>query len=220
MIRSELLNRFKVLIDKNTDISFGGCPAFFDSEIEMFLNQAMIEIISNKYTGAQNQVGFEVNDKRIADLQTLICTTLVVNAKETNISNAVSFELPSDFWLYVDSYVKINGDKIYQVELTTHEGVKNFAVTHDNDPYIPVAKAVIENNSLIVYYDTHIVNTIDALSLSYIYQPVLFGLNDTIDEGLTEPILNEIINRAVLIALESIESPRTETKSQLNNIQE
>ena len=220
MTKEEVLNKFKVLIDKNAGVAFGGYPAFLDSEIEIFLNQAMIEVISNKYTGTQNQAGFEDNDKRIADLQTLIGTALIVNAKETNISNAVSFELPSDFWFYADSYVKINGDKIYQVELTTHEGVKNFAVTHDNDPYIPVAKAVIENNSLIVYYDTHIVNTIDALSLAYIYQPILFGLNDTTDPGLTESMLNEIINRAVLIALENIESPRTETKAQLNSIQE
>ena len=71
-----------------------------------------------------------------------------------------------------------------------------------------------------MYYDTHIVNSIDALSLAYIYQPILFGLNDTTDPGLTESMLNEIINRAVLIALENIESPRTETKAQLNSIQE
>lgn len=220
MTKEEVLNKFKVLIDKNADISFGGYPAFLDFEIEIFLNQAMIEVISNKYTGTQNQAGFEDNDKRIADLQTLIGTALIANTKETNIFNAVSFELPSDFWFYADSYVKINGDKIYQVELTTHEGVKNFAVTYDNDPYIPVAKAVIENNSLIVYYDTHIVNSIDALSLAYIYQPILFGSNDTTDPGLTESMLNEIINRAVLIALENIESLRTETKAQLNSIQE
>lgn len=218
MTREEVLNKFKLLIDKSADISFGGYPAFLDSEIEVFLTQAMYEVISNKYTGTQNQVGFEGSDKRIADLQSLIGTALVIGAKDTNISNAVSFNLPNDFWFYADSYVKINGDKIYQVELTTHDIAKNFAVTHDNDPYIPVAKAIIEDDQLIVYYDTHIVNSIDALSLAYIYRPVLF-IDNEIDPGL-ETMMDEIINRAVLLALENIEAPRTETKAQLNSIQE
>lgn len=218
MTKKEVLKKFKVLIDKSADISFGGYPAFLDSEIEIFLEQAMYEIISNKYTGMQNQVGFEDSNKRITDLKNLIGTALVLVAKNTKIPNAVSFELPDDFWFYVDSYVKINGSKVYQVELTTHDIAKNFAVTHDNDPYIPIAKAVIKDNNLVVYYDTHIVNSIDALALEYIYRPVLF-IDDKTDDGL-EFMLDEIINRAVLIALENIESPRTETKAQLNSIQE
>lgn len=218
MTKSEVLERFKILIDKNADISFGGYPAFLDSEIEVFLDQAMHEVISNKYTGTQNQVGFEGSDKRISDLKNLIGTALLLTAKDTRISNAVAFKLPDDFWFYVDSYAKINGNKVYQVELTTHDIAKNFAVTYDNDPYIPIAKAVIEDNSLIVYYDTHIVNSLDALALNYIYRPVLFIDNKT-DEGL-ELMLDEIINRAVLIALENIEAPRTETKLQLNSLQE
>lgn len=220
MTKDEVLNKFKVLIDKNGDAPFGGCPSFVDWEIETFLSQAMIEVISNKYTGTQNQTGFESTDKRIADLQGLIDTALILEINNTHIPNAISFNLPDDFWFYVDSHVKINVDKVYQVELTTHDIVKNFAATHDNDPYIPIAKAVIEKNSLIVYYDTHIVNSIDALSLSYISKPILFQLDNTTDPGLTEPLLNEIINRAVLIALENIEAPRTETKAQLNSLQE
>lgn len=218
MTKEEVLNKFKVLIDKNADISFGGYPAFLDSEIEIFLNQAMIEVISNKYTGTQNQAGFESNDKRIADLQGLIGTALILKANNTHIPNAVSFDLPDDFWFYVDAYIKINADKVYQVELTTHDIVKNFAATHDNDPYIPVAKAVLEENKIIVYYDTHIVNSIEAFALSYIYYPVMF-INDKLDENI-EVLMDEIINRAVLIALENIEAPRTETKAQLNSLQE
>ena len=184
----------------------------------MFISQAVHEVISNKYTGTQNQAGFEANDKRIADLQGLVGTALILTSKETSVSNAVAFELPMDFWFYVDAYVKINGSTIYQVELTTHDIVKNFAVTHDNDPYIPVAKAVLEGNNIVVYYDKHIVNSIDGLAMSYIYTPVIFT-DDVLAKEL-EPLIDEIINRAVLIALENIEAPRTETKAQLNSLQE
>lgn len=218
MTREEVLNKFKVLIDKNADISFGGYPAFIDSEIDIFISQAVHEVISNKYTGTQNQAGFEATDKRIADLQGLVGTALILTSKETSVSNAVAFELPMDFWFYVDAYVKINGSTVYQVELTTHDIVKNFAVTHDNDPYIPVAKAVLEGNNIVVYYDNHIVNSIDGLAMSYIYTPVIFT-EDVLAKEL-EPLIDEIINRAVLIALENIEAPRTETKAQLNSLQE
>lgn len=218
MTKEEVLNKFKVLIDKNADISFGGYPAFIDAEIDMFISQAVHEVISNKYTGTQNQAGFEANDKRIADLQGLVGTALILTSKETSIPNAVAFELPNDFWFYVDAYVKINGSTVYQVELTTHDIVKNFAVTHDNDPYIPVAKAVLEGNNIVVYYDNHLVNSINGLAMSYIYTPVIFT-NDTLAKEL-EPLIDEIINRAVLIALENIEAPRTETKAQLNSLQE
>ena len=231
MTKEEVLNKFKVLIDKNAGVAFGGYPAFIDAEIDMFISQAVHEVISNKYTGTQNQAGFEANDKRIADLQGLVGTALILTAKETSVSNAVAFELPTDFWFYVDAYVKINGSTVYQVELTTHDIVKNFAVTHDNDPYIPVAKAVLEGNNIVIYYDKHIVNSIDGLAMSYIYKPVIYTaslLEDDVDNMMygeilnkaLEPIIDEIINRAVLIALENIEAPRTETKAQLNSLQE
>lgn len=218
MTREEVLNKFKVLIDKNAGVAFGGYPAFIDTEIDMFISQAMREVISNKYTGTQNQAGFEANDKRIADLQGLVGTALILTPKETSISNAVAFELPMDFWFYVDAYVKINGSTVYQVELTTHDIAKNFAVTHDNDPYIPVAKAVLEENNIVVYYDNHLVKSINGLAMSYIYTPVIFT-EDVLAKEL-EPLIDEIINRAVLIALENIEAPRTETKAQLNSLQE
>lgn len=218
MTKDEVLNKFKVLIDKNAGVAFSGYPAFLDEEIDVFLNQAMIEIVSNKYTGTQNKIGFEATNKRIADLQSLVGTALILNCNNTKVPNAVSFKLPNDFWFYVDAYIKINADKVYQVELTDHITAKNFAATHDNDPYIPIAKAVLEDNNIVVYYDTHIVNSIEAFSMSYIYKPIMF-INEELDNGL-EPLIDEIINRAVLIALENIEAPRTETKAQLNSLQE
>lgn len=219
MTRTEVFNKFKILIDKSADVSFGGYPAFLDSEIEVFLNQATREVISNKYTGTQNQVGFEGSNKRIADLQGLIGTAVLSGTSHTNISNAITFELPVDFLFYVDAQMNINDNEIYQIDLTTHEIAKNFAVTHDNDPYLPVAKAVLEGNKLLVYYDKHIVKNTGLLLLGYIYNATLF-VEDVVNEKLTESLVDEIINRAVLIALENIEAPRTETKAQLNSIQE
>lgn len=49
---SDLHKAFKVLMDKNSEaVAFGGCPAFLPEEIDLFLNQAYLEVICNKYTG-------------------------------------------------------------------------------------------------------------------------------------------------------------------------
>ena len=78
---SDLHKAFKVLMDKNSEaVAFGGCPAFLPEEIDLFLNQAYIEVICNKYTGNNTmQVGFEGAVKRIADLQKLIKTDSAQN---------------------------------------------------------------------------------------------------------------------------------------------
>ena len=66
----DLHTAFKVNMDKNAQgIAFGGCPAFLPEEIDMFLNEAYIQVIHNKYNGTNAaQTAFEGSIKRISDL--------------------------------------------------------------------------------------------------------------------------------------------------------
>ena len=60
------------------------------------------------------------------------------------------------------------------------------------------------------------------IDITYVKYPKMIDStqhNDNIDE-VPDRILYEIINRAVVIASENIESKRTETKLQINNLQE
>lgn len=76
MLTSDIHKAFKVIMDKNAEaVSFGGCPAFLPEEIDLFLNQAYIEIICNKYTGQNSlNIAFEGSVKRIQDLEGLVKT--------------------------------------------------------------------------------------------------------------------------------------------------
>ncbi|MGM9532147.1 hypothetical protein [Intestinibacter sp.] len=58
--------------------------------------------------------------------------------------------------------------------------------------------------------------------MNYIFTPTRFADLKPSDEisDLSDAIINEIINRAVIIALENIESQRVNTKAQLNGVQE
>lgn len=222
---------FKLLMDKSASgAEFGGCPAFLTEEIDALLDQAALEVISNKYSGTQNQAGFESNNKRITDLNSLVGTALIsTNINEEGstpiIDNCAAFKLPDDFLFYVDSivqYTKDENTKLSRVRLISHEESSKFIHTDDNNPYIPDIVAVLEEGKITIYYDLYTIDNIVLMQLNYIFKPTKFkdlNADDNISD-FNDNILNEIINRAVIIALENVESQRVNTKAQLNGVQE
>lgn len=52
MNRDQLHIAFKIAMDKNSkSVAFGGCPAFLPDEIDYWLNLAMFNVVSTKFTG-------------------------------------------------------------------------------------------------------------------------------------------------------------------------
>lgn len=107
------------------------------------------------------------------------------------------------------------------VTMIDHEVADRFLLTHNNCPWIPTPVAVIADNTLTVYVDPNITGKTFTIDITYVKYPEKMNINA--DSDITEVpdrVLYEVINRAVLIALENIESKRTETKINLNNLQE
>lgn len=220
MNKIDVHKAFKLAMDKHApSADFGGCPAFLKEEIDSFLDQAYLEVISNKYTGTQNNIQFEQTSKRVADLQGLI--TNVVIDPNSNEANYVIFTLPDNFLFYVDSYLN-TAVGITRVNLTDHAVEQNFMITTDNDPWIPTPMCVLQSNTAKIYYDIHDIESVTNWNLNYIHRPTKFSeLEDTVQIiEVTDNIIYEVINRAALIALDNIESQRTQIKGQLNQIQE
>lgn len=221
MTKSDVHKSFKLLMDKNAEtISFGGCPAFLTEEIDTFLDQAVLQVISNKFNGTQNNTSFEGTTKRISDLQELVTSTNLTDIDSIiYISNMVSFILPNNFMFYVGGYAIIN-ETANKLTLVSHKDASNFAVTADNNPVVFNPVATIQDNKIQIYYD------IDKgiptnIQLDYLIKPNKFiDIEPETQVQFNDSLTNEIINRAVLIALDNIESQRTQIKAQLNNIQE
>ena len=156
MTINELHIAFKVAMDKNAaGVAFGGCPAFLPAEIDLFLNQAYIEVINNKFTGTNTlKTPFEGSVKRIADLEKLIATDSAVAItldKGTNVLRV------SDFFnsagakhrmFFVQAVLNFNTNKS-TVDLVDHETAKRFLKTYNNDPWINTPVATLENNNLL-----------------------------------------------------------------------
>ena len=245
MLTSDIHKAFKVIMDKNAEaVSFGGCPAFLPEEIDLFLNQAYIEIICNKYTGQNSlNIAFEGSVKRIQDLEGLVKTDKdqsIVSETDTNrlyLSNLLNGSDNRMFFvgavLHWTQKTDISGSstnwtagKERKVRATTvmidHSVANRFLETYSNKPWIETPVATIEDNTLWVYIDTVNMKGPYTVDITYVKYPDKIDHNTPNVEinEVPDRILYEVINRAVVLALENIESKRSETKLNINNLSE
>ena len=226
MTVSEIHKAFKVIMDKNAEaVAFGGCPAFLPEEIDLFLNQAFIEIVSNKFTG-QNilQVPFEGSVKRVADLEGLVKTDTNISLTaipNTNVLTLDDFSNSDTRMFYVTSILHFNNGSSICV-LVSHEDARRFLKTYNNDPWIDTPVSTLENNRLKIMIDTYTMEPPYTMDITYVsFPPRIDSTEPTTDITVVpDRVLYEVINRAVIIALENIESRRIETKAQINNLSE
>lgn len=221
MTTQDLCNLFMVSLDKSNITSY---PDFTNTEICIFLNQALLSLVNTKFTGNNDRkIAFEGDIKRIADLQKLVTTTNISSVNVvSHISNAFQLTLPTNFMLFVTGIVDYNST-FYPVVLTTHEKAKAFESTPYNNPWIKYPTCYIENGNFVVLYDTTIVKDKSKVSMyiTYVANPnVLSASNLTDVFQFNDSVAYELINLATIIALENIESQRMQTKGQLLNTQE
>lgn len=224
MTRDQLHIAFKIAIDKNSaSVAFGGCPAFLDEEIDYWLNQGMYQEVSNKFTGLNTlKQPFEQSVKRIHDLEKLVQTDNLIEAvREGSTNRCVVNNLFKDKMFFVEGSFRFDSNTS-NIILIDHNSSKQFKQTYDNLPYIQSPVGVIEEDDLFIYFDPMSMKANKYfVDITYVKYPT--KIEDLPEEGMIEfpeYMQHEIVNRAVELALEDIESRRVQTKSQLNQIDE
>ena len=245
---SEIHKTFKTMMDKNAEsVAFGGCPAFLSEEIDLFLNQAYVEVICNKYTGTNIlKVPFEGSVKRIQDLEGLVKTDKGISVKNNTKTTGDNVLQVENLLTVVASGSTPENDKMFFVSAVLHWGEDEddkfskprtnaatiqmidhlssdkFLLTHNNSPWIPVPVATISDKTLNVFVDPITTGNNFTIDITYVKFPekINYKTPDVNINEVPDRVMYEVINRAVLIALENIESKRTETKINLNNLQE
>lgn len=224
MTRDQLHIAFKIAMDKTSQsISFGGCPAFLPEEIDYWINQGMYQEVSNKFTGLNTlKQSFEKSTKRTHDLQKLVVTDKVVTLQKDPMYNrCVATDFFKNKMFYIGCVFRFDSNTT-SVTLVEHDIANKFKSTYNNLPYIETPVATIENDDLLIYFDpvSMKANTYTA-DITYLKAPTKVELlTDPNESEFSEYMWNEIVNRAVELALENIESRRVTTKSQLNQIDE
>lgn len=212
-------------MDKNSQsIAFGGCPAFLPEEIDYWLNQGLYQEINTKFTGNNaSKIAFEGSIKRTHDLENLIRTDNNVAAiKEANANRCFIENLFSGTRMFfIDAVLNFDNKKA-NVQLVSHEVAQRFRKTHDNNPWIEIPIGVIEDNTLYIYYDDISMNASSySVDITYIKFPTkIENLPAAGMDEIPEYMQFEVVNKAVELALEDIESRRVQTKTQLNQLDE
>ena len=234
MTRDELHIAFKIELDKNSNsVAYGGCPAFIDTEIDYWLNKALYDVIINKFTGGNSDIKFEGSVKRISDLERLVKTDKDLNVEQEENSNCVYLEsllnkqqYSKGRMLFVQAILKwTNQDKTNSatVKLISHIDAKQFIKTYNNTPWIEDPVGIIKNNTLYIYYDPiSMKGDKYKLDLTYVKHPCLvteLPPTSALSE-LPQQTWYQIVNRAVQLALENIESQRLSNNVQINNSEE
>lgn len=233
MTHSDIYTKFMIEYDKaNITSSY---PSLTKYEIATILDKAYLALIAQKYTGNNpRRQPFESDMKAIEDLQPLITQTTYI-AKRIG-DNSYEVWANNDSVLYiVDLSLKIaskttsqdGGDHNYiPVNIVSHEIARRFKSTVNNMPWVKEPVACIEEHKLIIYVDPSIAKINgkgnDVIS-TYIQRPAKFAIGpgtstkdydfgDT-DFELSDSMAEELINLAIIMSTEIVESSRLTTKS-------
>lgn len=207
----------KYMIEYDKENVTSSYPSLTTYEIATILDKAYLALIAQKLTGNQQRVPFEGDIKAIEDVRNLIASKKISKSNTTlPIDNAVIYKL-SDILYFLTALVLIDG-KLVTTNLVNHEIAKNFMHTATNRPWIKNSVCYIERDNLIVLYDDYSHNNVGDLQLTYIKQPDKFVdhiIGKTFDDTqfeLNDTMVEELISLAIIMSLETVESPRLQTK--------
>ena len=207
----------KYMIEYDKENVTSSYPSLTTYEIATILDKAYLALIAQKLTGNQQRVPFEGDIKAIEDVRNLIASKKISKSNTTlPIDNAVIYKL-SDILYFLTALVLIDG-KLVTTNLVNHEIAKNFMHTATNRPWIKNSVCYIEGDNLIVLYDDYSHKNVGDLQLTYIKQPDKFvdHINEkTFDDtqfALNDTMVEELISLAIIMSLETVESPRLQTK--------
>lgn len=232
MTNTEMILEFKLTFDKVDSSSY---PGFEAEEIYFFLNEAQERLVKNRY-GRNNlyKSGFEEIQKRTDDLSNIVVTNYAAVTSVSTETNTFKIDISS---LYTDEAHVTPSTETYMFYLRGRPRVvksgcvskyinKTKLVQQDDLPYMledPYNKPTLLEP--IIYFergDIYLVTdgtfTVDKCKLTYIKRPAI--IDDVTNCELAEHLHKEIVQLAVNVALESIESPRQQTQgNQLNTIE-
>lgn len=207
----------KYMIEYDKENVTSSYPSLTTYEIATILDKAYLALIAQKLTGNQQRVPFEGDIKAIEDVRNLIASKKISKSNTTlPIDNAVIYKL-SDILYFLTALVLIDG-KLVTTNLVNHEIAKNFMHTTTNRPWIKNSVCYIEGDNLIVLYDDYSHKNVGDLQLTYIKQPDKFVdhiIGKTFDDTqfeLNDTMVEELISLAIIMSLETVESPRLQTK--------
>lgn len=228
MTSVEMATAFKFRLDKIDSLNY---PNFLSSEIDLLLNQAQERIIKQRY-GLSNvkRESFEETQKRTEDLKAVVVNSILTpaaNASDNISANAQFVTLPTDHWfiVYEDCRVSYADCK----NQTVTDQIPVYPIQHNEvnkvikNSFLKANKQrvlrLMENGRVELIHDPLV--TITSYHLRYIKKPnKISSVAPLVNCELSDHMHDELVDQAVLIALEDIESRRLQTYNSIDKTNE
>lgn len=239
MTYANIFTKFMIEYDKaNVTSSY---PSLTEYEIATILDKAYLALIAQKITGNNTRrASIESDIKAIEDLQNLIdrrslekYTNKVVHTAD----NEYLYKLPADILHFMEGIVtlikstnSIDKEPHVQQEVTlvTNTVAQKYKASSTNLPWMSNPVCYLESNLLHLLIDSYIQSKEDKagpldLSLVFIKKPKLFvdHLNDknSTTFELNDSVAEELINLAIIMSLEIVESTRLDNKIKTSSLE-
>lgn len=237
MTHDDIFKKYLIEYDKaSVTTSF---PSLTDYEIATILDKAYLALIAQKFTGNNaRSAAFESDAKAVEDVRPLIKRDQLTEdlSAQDKASNEFVFTLPSDILYYVDGSVSFtpsvssldNKDhSMFNMYLLPHAAAQQYKATATNLPWIKNPVCYMEDDTLRVLIDMYLYKqkhvdpspltpgTPVTCSVTYISAPNKFVDDyDTKDSTfeLNDSMAEELINLAIIMSLEIVESTRLNNK--------
>jgi|ERR1035437_2345377 hypothetical protein len=214
---------FKIGVDKVASLNY---PGFEPEEIDFILNQSQDEFVKTRYGGNNlYRKGFEETQKRTDDIRTIVKRTAIapLPVDPTNKPFGQFYPLPSItgdlYWFSVQeevdaNVIDCNGNSVKQripVKPITHDTYSRMILDPFNKPSdTELLRLDVAGQAEIITAPNVTVNN---LLMTYVRRPVRIDVVLPQDCELPEHTHQEVVNTAVGIALEGIESRRTQSQA-------
>lgn len=228
MTALEMVQAFKFRLDKTDSLNY---PNFDNTEIDLLLNQAQERIIKQRY-GLNNikRESFEETQKRTEDLKAIVSNAILTpaaNAIDNIDVNAQFVTLPTNHWFIVEERATIS--YLDCKDSTVTDIVNVYGVQHNdinkviNNSFLKANKQrilrLMEEGRVELIHDAD--TTIVNYRLRYIRKPAtISSIGTIVNCELSEHIHDELVDGAVLLALEDIESRRQQTYNPIEKTNE
>lgn len=226
MTIQEMHNLFNVKLDK---VASAATPSFTTTEIDILLNDAQSELITKIVTGNNTrQKGIEGDQKRIDDLRRIITAQILTPSLTPPVYITVSdslkvFDLPANYLHYVTSMARFRynfctKNQFVNSSQTVLAPIEERYVTVYQQDDIgriksnPLAQPDPRNPAAYFIEDFFVVDIglalLEDIKMTYIRKPALMNLILGVDCELSESIQDQIVDNAILIAIESTQNER------------
>lgn len=230
MTHADIYEKFMIEYDKeNVTTSY---PSLTEYEIATLLDKAYLALIAQKFTGNNmRRVPFEGDEKAVEDLQPLIQEG-IINFSNHNKLEFMVHEFDKNKVMYIiHAIISIDGRSFESAKQIQSKYVYKFTSTINNKPWSRSAIYCVQGNKIILItfnYSDFIVS--EDIPVDFIYTYIKYpqkfadknkrlSQQTDIQFELSDSMAEELINLALVMSTEIVESPRMQTKAQLRGLE-